>query len=83
MNVFSQIPDWRNSILVARNPNAVNRASSFAERLHLGFAVIHGEEKVDDSEKDDGRASPPPSLESLSLVTRMTSVDVHDLPGTH
>lgn len=42
--------------------------------------MIHGEEKVDDSEKDDGRASPPP-LESLTIHTRMTSVDVHDLPG--
>lgn len=51
----------------------MNRASSFAERLQLGFAVIHGEEKELDSEKDDGRASPPP--------TRITSVDVHDLPG--
>jgi len=78
--VRENIPDWRNSVLVARNPNAVNRASSFAERLQLGFAVIHGEEKVDDSEKDDGRASPPP-LESLTIHTRMTSVDVHDLPA--
>lgn len=42
--------------------------------------MIHGEEKVADSERDDGRASHPP-LESLSLGTRMTSVDVHDLPG--
>ncbi|XP_067937648.1 phosphoribosyl pyrophosphate synthase-associated protein 2-like [Watersipora subatra] len=67
------IPDWRNAVLVARNPSAVNRASSYAERLQLGFAVIHGE-KVDDSEKDDGRASPPP------LRTRMTSISVHDLP---
>lgn len=70
--IRESIPDWRNAILVARNPNAVNRASSFAERLQLGFAVIHGEEKELDSEKDDGRASPPP--------TRITSVDVHDLP---
>lgn len=58
----------------------MNRASSFAERLHLGFAVIHGEEKVADSERDDGRASPPPQ-ETPNLVTRMTSMDVHDLPG--
>ena len=72
-----QIPDWRNAILVARNPSAVNRASSYAERLQLGFAVIHGDEKVCDSDRDDGRASPPPSLES----SRYTSMDVTDLPG--
>lgn len=70
-------------MVIARNPNSVNRASSFAERLHLGFAVIHGEEKVEDSDRDDGRASPPPSLEASSsdLMLRVTTMHVHDLPG--
>lgn len=69
-------------MLVARNPNAVNRASSYAERLQLGFAVIHGVEKVAESDTDDGRASPPLSLDATaSLTMRMTTVDVHDLPG--
>ncbi|XP_048761050.2 phosphoribosyl pyrophosphate synthase-associated protein 2-like isoform X2 [Ostrea edulis] len=55
------IPDYRNAIIVARNPNSVKRATSYAERLRLGIAVIHGEEKYDDEDKeDDGRNSPPP-----------------------
>jgi phosphoribosylpyrophosphate synthetase len=54
-----QIPDFRNAVIVARNPNSVKRATSYAERLRLGIAVIHGEEKSE-SEKDDGRNSPPP-----------------------
>ena len=76
-----QIPDYRNAVIVAKNPNAVNRASSYAERLQLGFAVIHGEEKTAESEKDDGRASPPPS--EGHTASRVTSVvSVYDLPGT-
>ncbi|XP_061181957.1 phosphoribosyl pyrophosphate synthase-associated protein 2-like isoform X1 [Saccostrea echinata] len=54
------IPDYRNAIIVARNPNSVKRATSYAERLRIGIAVIHGEEKYDDEDKEDGRNSPPP-----------------------
>lgn len=54
-----QIPDYRNAVIVARHPGAVKRATSYAERLRLSIAVIHGEEKTE-SERDDGRNSPPP-----------------------
>ena len=40
------IPDYRNSVIVAKNPLAARRATSYAERLRLGIAVIHGEAKV-------------------------------------
>jgi len=46
--------------MVARHPAAVKRATSYSERLRLGIAVIHGEEKAE-SERDDGRNSPPPA----------------------
>ncbi len=55
-----QIPDYRNAVIVAKSPLAAKRATSYAERLRLGIAVIHGEAKED--EEDDGRASPPPSF---------------------
>jgi len=59
-----QIPDFRNAVIVARNPNSVKRVTSFAERLRLSIAVIHGEEK-DEDEPCDGRTSPPlPVLEA-------------------
>ena len=33
-----------------------------ADRLRVGIAVLHGEEKEDDErDDDDGRASPPPN----------------------
>jgi phosphoribosylpyrophosphate synthetase len=38
-----KIPDYRNAIIVARNPGQAKRATAFAERLRLGIAVIHGE----------------------------------------
>ncbi|KAK3090493.1 hypothetical protein FSP39_012283 [Pinctada imbricata] len=60
--IEKSIPDYRNSIIVARNPNSVKRATSYAERLRLGIAVIHGEEKDEDETCEDGRNSPPPHL---------------------
>lgn len=36
------------------------RATSFAERLHLGLAVIHGVRLEAESDLCDGRTSPPP-----------------------
>lgn len=72
------IPDYRNAVIVARNPNAVKRVTSYAERLRLGIAVIHGEEKEDESEKYDGRNSPPlPS----SPVLQEADFGLHTIPG--
>ena len=39
-------------MIVARHPGAVKRATSYAERLRLNIAVIHGEEK-DETDHDD------------------------------
>ena len=38
-------------MIVARHPGAVKRATSYAERLKLGIAVIHGEVKLPESEQ--------------------------------
>ena len=74
-----QIPDYRNAVIVARNPNSVKRVTSYAERLRLSIAVIHGEEKEDESEKYDGRNSPPlPS----SPVLQEADFGLHTIPGT-
>lgn len=35
------------------------RAQSYAERLRLGLAVIHGEAQCTELDMDDGRHSPP------------------------
>lgn len=48
-------------MIVARHPGAVKRATSYAERLRLTIAVIHGEEKLPELEREDGRNSPPPA----------------------
>ena len=67
--------------MVARHPGAVKRATSYAERLRLGFAVIHGEGRVHESEEEDGRNSPPPpSSSSLSLDHRMAATGL-ELPS--
>lgn len=57
--IQENIPDYRDSVIVARNPGVAKKATSYAERLRLGIAVIHGEQKEDETEEVDGRSSPP------------------------
>uniref|UniRef100_A0A5F8ALD5 Phosphoribosyl pyrophosphate synthase-associated protein 2 n=2 Tax=Macaca TaxID=9539 RepID=A0A5F8ALD5_MACMU len=75
----SQIPDYRNAVIVAKSPASAKRAQSFAERLRLGIAVIHGEAQDAESDLVDGRHSPPmvrsvaaihPSLEIPMLIPK-------------
>uniref|UniRef100_A0A8D8UK31 Phosphoribosyl pyrophosphate synthase-associated protein 2 n=1 Tax=Cacopsylla melanoneura TaxID=428564 RepID=A0A8D8UK31_9HEMI len=49
--IQDSIPDYRNAVIVAKNPGAAKKATSYAERLRLGIAVIHGEQK--ESETDE------------------------------
>lgn len=69
-----QIPDWRNSVIVARTPNQAKRVTGFAERLKLNIAVIHGcHDRESESEEADGRNSPPPPPSGLNnLVVPMS-----------
>lgn len=59
--IQESIPDYRSAIIIARHPGAVKRAASYAERLRIGFAVLHGIHKESESDEVDGRSSPPPS----------------------
>lgn len=68
-------------MIVAKCPNSMNRASSYAERLQLPLAVIHGEGKLAEHDTDDGRTSPPLLEASVKVDSRITSIDVHNLPG--
>uniref|UniRef100_A0AAQ5Z7U8 Ribose-phosphate pyrophosphokinase N-terminal domain-containing protein n=1 Tax=Amphiprion ocellaris TaxID=80972 RepID=A0AAQ5Z7U8_AMPOC len=57
--IQEEIPDYRNAIIVAKSPSAAKRAQSYAERLRLGLAVMHGEAHHSESDMADGRHSPP------------------------
>ncbi|XP_029993022.1 phosphoribosyl pyrophosphate synthase-associated protein 1-like isoform X1 [Sphaeramia orbicularis] len=57
--IQEEIPDYRNAIIVAKTPSAAKRAQSYAERLRLGLAVMHGEAHHSESDMADGRHSPP------------------------
>ncbi|KAK1877783.1 Phosphoribosyl pyrophosphate synthase-associated protein 2 [Dissostichus eleginoides] len=57
--IQEEIPDYRNAVIVAKSPASAKRAQSFAERLRLGLAVIHGEAQDAESDQVDGRHSPP------------------------
>lgn len=52
---------------MARNPGSAKKATSYAERLRLGIAVIHGEQKEAESDMVDGRYSPPPIAPSRTM----------------
>jgi len=57
--IQESIPDYRNAVIVARDPGSAKKATSYAERLRLGIAVLHGEQKTAESDEVDGRYSPP------------------------
>ncbi|XP_043924033.1 phosphoribosyl pyrophosphate synthase-associated protein 1 [Protopterus annectens] len=57
--IQEEIPDYRNAVIIARSPASAKRAQSYAERLRLGLAVIHGEAQCSESDMADGRHSPP------------------------
>jgi ribose-phosphate pyrophosphokinase len=57
--IQESIPDYRNAVIVARDVGSAKKATSYAERLRLGIAVLHGEQKTAESDEVDGRYSPP------------------------
>jgi len=66
--IIENVPDYHNAVIVAKSPLGARRATSFADRLRLGIAVLHGEFKdlcADERDDDDGRASPPPADQSF------------------
>jgi phosphoribosylpyrophosphate synthetase len=63
-------------VIVARNPGSAKKATSYAERLRLGIAVIHGEQRESESDMNDGRYSPP-TLSSLRTMQVGVGVPVH------
>ncbi|KAL5282845.1 PRPSAP1 family protein [Megaselia abdita] len=77
--IQESIPDYKNSVIVAKHPGAAKKATSYADRLRLGIAVIHGEQKEAESDEVDGRYSPPPASCSTGRQ-RTTSVTV-GVPG--
>lgn len=62
---FVQIADYRNAVIVARNPSSMNKATSYADRLRLGVAMIHGEQK---EPEDESSPSPVPGGPALADV---------------
>ncbi|KAK6312582.1 hypothetical protein J4Q44_G00182460 [Coregonus suidteri] len=69
--IQEEIPDYRNAVIVAKSPASAKRAQSFAERLRLGIAVIHGEAQDAESDLVDGRHSPPTAKTSGVLDLRL------------
>lgn len=58
----------------------MKRATSYAERLRLNIAVIHGEEK-DESDHDDGQHLPSSSETEKSSSNSGLSLGLKLLPG--
>ncbi|XP_062507819.1 phosphoribosyl pyrophosphate synthase-associated protein 1-like isoform X2 [Corticium candelabrum] len=72
--IREKIPDYCNAVVVARHPETAKRVTSYAERLGLGIAVIHG--SLTDrrhSEEDDQRHSPPPPSRDSSISPPLQS----------
>lgn len=73
--IQESIPNYKNGVIVARDPGAAHKVTSYAERLRLSIAVLHGEEKAVDDEVD-GRCSPP----VMSTHSRTVDLRLGTLP---
>ncbi|XP_022647006.1 phosphoribosyl pyrophosphate synthase-associated protein 2-like [Varroa jacobsoni] len=73
--IKQNIPNYKNSVIVARVPAQTQKASSFAEKLGIGMAVIHS--KSADEEVQDGRYSPP-----LEATRRVSECFDGNIPAT-
>jgi len=75
------IPDYRNAVIVARDPGSAKKATSYAERLRLGIAVIHGEQKEEaESDMVDGRHSPPLRSRTMDAAGGMPVLTAKEKP---
>ncbi|XP_068583105.1 phosphoribosyl pyrophosphate synthase-associated protein 1-like isoform X2 [Cebidichthys violaceus] len=74
--IQEEIPDYRNAIIVAKSPSAAKRAQSYAERLRLGLAVMHGEAHHSELDMVDGRNSPPFSPPSSRTTQGHTGLEL-------
>jgi len=80
--IQESIPDYRNSVIVALDD--VKRATSYAERLRLSIAVLHGkfDKQNDDDDQLDGRNSPPPTSSSSNVIasSRQYDAGLNEMP---
>lgn len=60
---------------------ALPRAQSFAERLRLGIAVIHGEAQDAESDLVDGRHSPPMVRSAAAIHPSLEIPSKHGAPS--
>lgn len=78
--IQESIPDYRNSVIVALDD--VKRATSYAERLRLPIAVLHGKfHKQSESDQVDGRNSPPiGGQHNPNIVSRTLNLGLNEMP---
>jgi len=82
--IIENVPDYHNAVIVAKSPLGARRATSFADRLRVEIAVLHGEYKdlcADERDEDDGRASPPPADPAVPDRTRIYTIGPPLPPG--
>ncbi|XP_057310368.1 phosphoribosyl pyrophosphate synthase-associated protein 1-like isoform X2 [Hydractinia symbiolongicarpus] len=78
--IQERIPDYFEAVIVARHPGAAARANSFAERLQLNIAVLHGEQALEESDQCDGRNSPPAARRARSrAISEMSDRDCSEI----
>lgn len=55
--IIENVPDYHNAVIVAKSPLGARRATSFADRLRVEIAVLHGEYKADCSNTESSDAA--------------------------
>lgn len=76
-----KIPDYRNSIIVARNSGQAKRATAIAERLGLSIGVIHGADDKDAQTDSENSTQPPPTSLKRNSIQALFFSSVSDSKG--
>ena len=82
--IQENIPNYQNSVIIAKSPRTARRAQSFAERLRLGIAVIHGVAKEEEEDELDRPTSPLPALNRITTVGEfLPQLTLKETPTMH
>lgn len=66
--IFERSLDRSQFVIVAMNASIVRKAQSYAERLRVDLAILHGHRSIEsETDEVDGRSSPPP-IQSIEMV---------------
>ena len=79
--IVESVPNYHNAVIVARSPIGARRATSFADRLRVGIAVLHGEFKEDERDEDGEEEDDESNDIDIDLFSMYLTESLNPSPG--